>query len=77
MLPATIRAGSFLKLPKSCQQWELTFLLTVVFGATNILLNLGTDIPLASRVIEHQQDTVVFLNYQSSQSSFSKQPKSC
>ena len=34
---------SFLELPKSCQQWELTFLSTMVFRATKILSIVRVD----------------------------------
>ena len=51
MLPVNYRSWqrSFLELPKSCHQWELTFLSTVAFIATKILTTLRADIPVASR----------------------------
>ena len=46
MLPINYRSWqrSFSELPKSCQQWELTFLSTIVFRATKILSTVGVDI---------------------------------
>ena len=41
----------YLKLPKSCQQCELTFLSTVAFKATKILSTLRADICVAFRAI--------------------------
>ena len=38
-----------LELPKSCQQWELTLLLTIAFKAIKITITLRVDIPVAFR----------------------------
>ena len=73
MLPVNYRnwQRSFSKLPKSCQQWELTSLSTVAFRATKILWIVGVDIPV-DRSFQSNQNrdnfkswrTCSFQNYQ-------------
>ena len=48
---------SFSKIPKPCQQWELTFLSTVVFRATKILRTLRVDVPVAIRATKNLEGT--------------------
>ena len=45
---------SFSELPKSYQQWELTFLSTVAFGADKFLSTVGVDIPVDSSFLSYQ-----------------------
>ena len=40
---------SFSELPKTCQQWELTFLLTVAFWATKMPTTFRAEFPVAFR----------------------------
>ena len=61
---------SFSKITKPCQQWELTFLSTVVFRATKILRTLRVDVPVAIRATKNLEDTMLPVNYQSWQRSF-------
>ena len=61
---------SFSKLPKSCQQWELTFLSTVVFRATKILATLRIYVPVAIRAAKKVKDTMFPVNYRSWQRNF-------
>ena len=68
---------SFSKQPKSCQQWELTFLSTVAFRATKIRTTLRADVPVAIRDTKKLEDTILPINYRSWQSSFSELPKTC
>ena len=68
---------SFSELPKSCQQWELTFLCTVAFGATKIPATLRADVPVAFRATENLEETMLPVIYLSWQRSFSELPKSC
>ena len=67
------------ELQMSCQQWELTFLSTVAFSATKILLTVGDDIPVdrgfqghqnanipvAFRATYHLEDNMLPVKYQS------------
>ena len=50
MPPVNCRSwqGRFSELPKSYQQWEITFLLTIAFRATKIPPAVGLDIPVTS-----------------------------
>ena len=68
---------SFSKLPKTCQQWELTFLLTVDFRATKIPTTFRDDFPEAIAATKNLEGTMFPLNYRSWQSSFSELPKTC
>ena len=45
----SVNYPSFSELPKSCQQWEVTFLSTVTFRASKIPTTLGADVPVAFR----------------------------
>ena len=45
---ATFFTLQLLQLPKSCQQWELTFLSTIDFSATKILSTVGVNNPVNS-----------------------------
>ena len=47
-----------------CQQWELTFLSTVAFGATKILSAVGVDIPV-DRSVQSYQNLVNFNSWHS------------
>ena len=47
---------SLSELPKSCQQWELTFLSTVAFRATKILSTVEVDI-LVNRSFQSYQNS--------------------
>ena len=72
MLPINYRSWqcSFSELPKSCQQWKLTFLLTIAFIATEIPTILRVDAPIASRATWHLENIISPLNYRSWQRSF-------
>ena len=61
MLPVNYRSlqHSFSKLPKSCQQWESTFLSTVAFRATKIPTTLRVDVPVAIRATKNLEDTML------------------
>ena len=50
---------SFLEPPNSCQQWELIFLLTLVFRATKILSTLRAPIQVVFRVTEHMENAML------------------
>ena len=67
----------FSQLPKSCQQWEVTFLSTVAFRATKIPTTLRADVPVAARATKNLEDTVLPVNYRSRQRSFSELTNSC
>ena len=79
MLPVNYRSwkGSFPKLPKSCQQWELTFVSAVAFRATKILTTLRADVPVAIRATKNLEGAMLPANYRNWQCSFSELPKSC
>ena len=79
MLPLIYRSWhrSFSKLPKSCQQCELTFLSTVTFRATKIPTTLRVDVPVAIRVTKNLEDTMLPVSYRSWQRSLTKLSKSC
>ena len=64
MLPVNYRSWqcSFLELSKSCHQWELAFLLTIVLRATKILSAVEVDIP-ADRSFQSYQNPDNFKNY--------------
>ena len=55
---------SFSELPKSCQQWELTFLSTVAFRTTKILSTVGVDI-LFDRSFQSYKNTDNFKSWHS------------
>ena len=61
MLPVNYRSWrrSFSKLPKSCQQWESTFLSTVAFRATKIPTTLRVDVPVAIRATKNLEDNML------------------
>ena len=88
MLPINYRSWkcSFSELPNSFQQWELTFLSTITFGATKILsflltvairTTLRVDVPVSIRATKNLEDTMLPINYRSWKRSFSELPKSC
>ena len=58
---------SFSELPKSYQQWELTFLPTVAFWATKIPTTLKADVPAAIRATKDLEDAMLHVNCQSCQ----------
>ena len=61
-----ITLSSYLSpLLESCQQWKLTFLLTVAFRATKLLTTLTVDVPVAIRATKNLEDTMLPINYQS------------
>ena len=72
MLPVNYRNWqlSFSEIPKSCQQWELTFLTPVAFRATKIPTTLRADVPVAFRATKNLKDTMPPVNYRSWQRSF-------
>ena len=55
---------SCLELPKFYQQWELTFLPTVTFRATKIVITLRADAPVAFRATKNLEGTMLPVNYQ-------------
>ena len=54
---------AFTELPKSCQQWELTSLLIVVFRATKIPTTLRADFPVAFRATKNLQETMLLVKF--------------
>ena len=68
---------SFLKLPKSCQKRELTFLSTVAFRATKIPKILRADVFVAFRAKINLENTILTFSYQTWKCSFLELPKSC
>ena len=66
---------NFLELPKFCQQWELTFLLTVAFRATKFPTTLTVEVPVAFRATKNLEDIMPPANYESWQQSFSELTK--
>ena len=51
------------ELLESYQQWELTFLSTVAYRATKILITLRVDNPVAFRATRNLEDTMLPINY--------------
>ena len=68
---------SFLELPKSCQESELTFLSIVVFRATKFPATLKAVFPVAFRATKNLQEIMLPVNYLSWQGSFLELPKPC
>ena len=56
---------SFSELPKTCQQWELTFLLTVAFWAAKIPKTFRVEFPVAFRATLSLEGTMLPVSYQS------------
>ena len=61
MLPVNYRSWqrSFLKLLKTCQQWQLTFLSTVAFWATKIPTTFRAEFPVAFRATLNLEGTML------------------
>ena len=64
------------ELPKSCQQWELTFLSIVAFRATKIPTILRAGVSVGFRATKNLEDSMLPVNYRSWQRSFSELPNS-
>ena len=67
MLPVNYRSWqrSFSELPKTCQQWELTFLSNVAFWAAKIPTTFRADFPEAFRATLSLEGTMLPVNCQS------------
>ena len=59
---------------KCCQQWELTFLLTIAFRTTKIPTTLRADVSVSIRATKNLEDTMLPINYRSWQRSFLELP---
>ena len=66
MLPVNYRSWQrrFSELPKTCQQWELTFLPTVAFWAAKISTTFRAEIPVAFRDTLSLEGTMLPVNCQ-------------
>ena len=67
MLPVNYRSWqrSFSELPKTCQQWDLTFLSNVAFWAAKIPTTFRADFPEAFRATLSLEGTMLPVNCQS------------